>query len=297
MYVIASEDALLLGVLSSSLHLVWMLRAGSTLEDRPLWINSTCFLPFPFPGTTPDQQSRIRALAEELDAHRKRRQAQHPDLTLTRMYNVLEKLKSGESLNARDQIIHADGLVSVLKSLHDELDLAVLDAYGWNDLAPLMQAVNGNMAAGTHRTPATRDECKRALDDALLERLVALNAKRAAEEARGLVRWLRPEFQHPAEKIAAPAPTQGKLGVDIEAPTSEVAPSAVTRQPWPKDLTAQICAVVQVLAEARAPLPQTAIEARFTGRGLWKKRLPQLLDTLVAVGRARPTDAGYVMTP
>jgi hypothetical protein len=31
----------------------------------------------------------------------------------------------------------------------------------------------------------------------ILERLVALNAERAKEEASGLVRWLRPECQHP----------------------------------------------------------------------------------------------------
>ena len=32
----------------------------------------------------------------QLDAHRKRQQAQHPELTLTDMYNVLEKLRAGE---------------------------------------------------------------------------------------------------------------------------------------------------------------------------------------------------------
>ena len=30
------------------------------------------------------------------------------------------------------------------------------------------------------------------------------------------------------------------------------------------------------------------IAARFTSRGPWKKRLPALLDMLVAVGRATP---------
>jgi len=48
-----------------------------------------------------------------------------------------------------------------------------------------------------------------------------------------------------------------------------------------------------------AELTRRARVRRFgliTGRGPWKKRLPQLLDTLVAVGRARPTDAGYVTT-
>jgi hypothetical protein len=47
------------------------------------------------------------------------------------MYNVLEKLRSGEALTAKDKVIHEQGLVSVLKKLHDDLDVAVFDAYGW----------------------------------------------------------------------------------------------------------------------------------------------------------------------
>ena len=54
-------------------------------------------------------------------------------------------------------------------------------------------------------------------DDEILARLAALNKQRGAEEARGLVRWLRPEYQVPrfgtakekAEQIEAdlgPAP-------------------------------------------------------------------------------------------
>jgi hypothetical protein len=45
------------------------------------------------------QQSRIRELGElreQLDAHRKRQQSQHPKLTMTGMYNVLEMLRSSE---------------------------------------------------------------------------------------------------------------------------------------------------------------------------------------------------------
>src|SRR5712692_9251192 len=37
----------------------------------------------------------IRVIAEELDAHRKRVLAEHPQLTLTGLYNVLEKLRAG----------------------------------------------------------------------------------------------------------------------------------------------------------------------------------------------------------
>lgn len=143
----------------------------------------------------------IRQLAEQLNAHRTTQKAKHREPTLTAMYNVLEKLRSGESLTAKEKVIHEQGLISVLKQIHDELDIVVLDAYSWNDLAPLMQIVNGNAAPGVDGTPATREEAEQKLDESMLERLVALNAERAAEEQRGLVRWLRPEFQNPAGRF------------------------------------------------------------------------------------------------
>ena len=47
------------------------------------------------------------------------------------MYNVLEKLRAEEPLTDKERVIHEHGLVSILKQLHDELDAAVFDAYGW----------------------------------------------------------------------------------------------------------------------------------------------------------------------
>ena len=35
-----------------------------------------------------------------------------------------------------------------------------------------------------------------------------------------------------------------------------------------------------------------ALAARFTGRGPWKKRLPQILETLAVLGRASRDGAG-----
>lgn len=75
------------------------------------------------------RQFAFRKLAEELDAHRKRVQAQH-GLTLTGLYNVLEKLRAGEPLTDKEKLVHDKGLVSVLKQLHDDLDAAVFAAYG-----------------------------------------------------------------------------------------------------------------------------------------------------------------------
>ncbi len=47
-----------------------------------------------------------------------------------------------------------------------------------------------------------------------------------------------------------------------------------------------------VLATSPAPLTQPAIEARFKGRGPWKKGLPTLLQTLEALGRAQAVATG-----
>jgi hypothetical protein len=156
--VVGSEDAYHLGVLSSRAHLVWTANAGGTLEDRPRYNKTVCFDPFPFPACTEGQQRTIRDIAERLDAHRKRQQQLHPTLTLTDVYNVLEKLRGNEELTPQDRALYDAGLIGILRELHDELDCAVFDAYGWpRDL--------------------TADE--------ILARVVALNAERRAEEAGG----------------------------------------------------------------------------------------------------------------
>lgn len=306
-----SDDGFHLGVLPSSLHSSWSLRAGGTLEDRPTWTNTTTFLPFPFPsddtGLTPALAERIRALAEQLDAHRKARQAAHEGVTLTGLYNVLAKLRAEEPLNAKEKGLHEQGLVAVLKSLHDELDAAVLQAYGWSDL---------QAALADHRPAAA--EARAAAVETLLERLVALNAKRAAEEAAGHVRWLRPEFQtralarqEPAEEEgageqanleaveteeearagqaakAAPASAGGKPAAPAKpAPPTTAAPPAAKR-PWPTGLADQVKTVADVLAAAGRPLTLPDLEAHFTSRGRWRERLPVILETLTALGRAR----------
>jgi hypothetical protein len=214
------DDAFQLGVLSSSVHEAWALAQGGTLEDRPRYNKSRCFETFPFPTATPEQQARIRDLAEQLDAHRKRQQAQHATLTLTGMYNVLSKIRSGEPLTAKDKTIHEQGLVSVLQTLHDELDAAVLEAYGWADLSTAIPAhLKGASCAAPAGIQAASDSTPGSslpsvagagatvsLSEEILTRLVALNSERAREEAKGQIRWLRPAYQNPAA-VTHPPPS------------------------------------------------------------------------------------------
>ena len=303
--ILAFDDAFALGVLQSETHVCFANRVGGWLGvgNDSTYNHSECFEKFPFPaedtGLTPELSDRIRALAEQIDAHRKARQAAHEAVTLTGLYNVLAKLRSGEPLSTKDKQLHEQGLVSVLRTLHDELDTAVLQAYGWADLGAV---------------PWGDETARAAWTETLLERLVALNARRAAEEAQGLVRWLRPEFQDPARRHAATVatPAQAELDVLTEQPTqpddsddgSAEAPSATpgisatstatstaTRRPWPPSLPEQMRAVADTLATSPGPLGEAALADRFTGRGPWKKRLPQILQTLEALGRAR-ADAG-----
>ena len=322
---IALDDAYFLGVLSSQVHVTWALAAGARLGvgNDPRYNKTRCFEPFPFPNATDEQKTKIRALAEQLDAHRKRQQAAHPELTLTGMYNVLEKLRSGQALNAKEQTLHERGLVSVLKQLHDELDAAVLAAYGWNDLvspspfggrwraAPDEGAFDASdnapsSAPSGHLLP--EGEGKAGRDEALLERLVALNAQRAAEEARGDIRWLRPTFQNRAEPTAVEPSLLGSEPAAPQLPDADTpenaassgassgASSALRAQkplPWPKDPIEQVRTVAELLAASAAPLSLAQIESRFSAKGAWKKRLPPLLQMLVALGKASEENGTY----
>ncbi len=289
--VIATDKAELHGVLSSRAHFVWATNSGGSLGSYAgnIRYNKTrCFEPFPFPNLA-DQATlavEVASTAEELDAHRKSRQASHATLTLTDMYNVLDALRIGRELTAKEKITHADGLVSVLAELHDRIDTLVLQAYGWSDLAPALVGKPGATLPWPEK-PAAQS----AAEEELLVRLVALNAERAAEEARGEVRWLRPEFQDPAHH-AARVPTQdeidlGELPTAAQAKLREGRSVGSPRRPWPSTLAEQVRAVADVLTAALGAMDEGAMAEAFTGRGAWKKRLPGILLTLEALGRAR----------
>ncbi|SDX36884.1 class I SAM-dependent DNA methyltransferase [Hymenobacter psychrophilus] len=254
---IALDDAFHLGVLSSRIHRVWALTAGGTLEDRPRYNKSRCFDPFPFPEATAEQQARIRELAEQLDAHRKRQQALHPTLTLTDLYNVVEKLRAGQPLaTPKEQLINQQGLASVVLSLHQQLDVAVAAAYGW---------------------PAALPEPE------LLARLVALNHARAQQESLGHVQYLRPAYQ-------APELQQSALALPAAAARATAATAATGPQPWPAELAQQMQALRDTVQQAGQPLSAAQVAARF--RRTPAAKVQPLLATLVTLSLLRETDDG-----
>jgi hypothetical protein len=255
---IALEDGFSLGVLSSAIHVIWALAAGAKLEDRPVYPKTTCFDPFPFPDPPNELREEIGRVAERLDQHRKEAIARDERVTMTGMYNVVEKLRSGEKLSDKERAVHEIAACGVLRDLHDELDRLVAQAYGWP-------------------WPMEREE--------VLERLVALHDERVEEEKRGVVRWLRPEYQGPRFGGTAPA---AEPEMDLpEAPTPE-AVGAEERQPWPAAAIEQIGA-----AKARvAAAPATPAEVASAFARAPVPLVARHLETLMMVGELRLIGGG-----
>jgi hypothetical protein len=277
---IASDDSFILGVLSSSIHIQWTLARGSQLGPTPVYVKTTCFEPFPFPSLEESPlKQRIRDLGERLDSHRKRQQEQHPGLTLTGIYNVLEKLRSGEPLNFKERQIHDQGLVTVLKQIHDELDDAVMSAYGWYPDLEGPWPLADRMAEKNPHAEAIQQE--------LLRRLVALNHERAAEEKRGLIRWLRPDYQNPT--AAAPKPVQSTLaGTDPDSSLKTEILNLAT-PPWPDRLPDQVAILRKLIAsyDKSVVTPDAESLSTLFGRKN-KKRTEQIegiLETLKGLGQ------------
>lgn len=249
--VVGSSDAFFLGTLSSKIHLVWMQRAKGALETRPRYNKQRCFDPFPFPADVPEPlKAHIRSEAEALDRLRKQVLAAHDDMTMTGLYNVLEALKAGRPLTDKERDVHDRGLVTLIRQHHDAIDSAVAEAYGW---------------------PADLS------DEDILTRLVALNKVRAAEEAKGQIRWLRPEFQSPG----AQAP-QVNATLDL-GDTPAAAPATII--PWPKTLAEQVSTVAAILAASQAPQHPNEIARSIKGTNA--KGVTPVLDALTAIGQAR----------
>jgi hypothetical protein len=88
---------------------------------------------------------------------------------MTGLYNLVEAVRAG-TLSQEQEAQATRARAPIISKLHDDLDAAVADAYGWEWPLPSSEIVS---------------------------RLVALNAERAAEEKAGKVRWLRPDYQEP----------------------------------------------------------------------------------------------------
>ena len=160
--VVAYQDGAHLTLLTSAFHYWWAITYASTLETRIRYTTSDVFETFPQPDVT----SRMERAGEVLEGHR------HPvmldrQLGLTALYNLVNDGGVDDPVAER------------LREIHVEIDRAVAEAYGWEDISldhgfhDTAQGVRFTISA-----PARRE---------VLRRLLELNHQRhAEEESRGL---------------------------------------------------------------------------------------------------------------
>lgn len=252
------DHAFSLGVLSSRCHRNWALEQGGLLGPTPRYSKSRCFDPFPFPDATDAQKAMIGAIAEELDATRKLVLAENPDLTLTGLYNLLEKI---HALAPEEEDQARRARVYILQHLHQRLDAAVAEAYGW---------------------PADLGEQE------ILGRLVALNQARRAEEAKGKVRWLRPDFQ--ISRFGRPGDHRPTGELDLGLPSL---PAGTSLPIWPKDRDSQPFEVESAVRDLGEDVTAAQLARVFKGGGKrLEPRVNQILLTLATYGRIRRTGDG-----
>lgn len=288
---IGTDRTDILSVLSSRLHSSWAIASGGWMGvgNDPRYSKTRTFDPFPFPAfatLASDLRARLAHLGEKLNAFRKARLAEHPHLTITALYNALERRRELENgcpvapLSDAERDVSQAGSIAVLADLHDQIDRATLAAYGWDDLAPALVGKPGATLPSPHKTREQEQA-----EEELLMRLVALNRARAAEEKRGVIHWLRPEFQIPLLRHKAPTPDLGLIEV---APT--IAPIAAAKADWPKDGLDQIIIVREALSRASAPVGLSEIATQFGARRSAKR------DERIAEVLARMAESGLIQT-
>jgi len=106
-------------VLSSSLHQLWAITYGSTLETRVRYTPSDVFETYPLPGVA---TARLEEAGRLLDGERRDIMLRR-DLGLTKLYNLVN-----------DPSVRGDHHVDRLREIHVEVDEAAASAYGWDGL-------------------------------------------------------------------------------------------------------------------------------------------------------------------
>ena len=158
-------------VLQSRIHEVWVRLLSSTLEERLNYSPSDCFENFPFPDVDSTAANPSLESIGELVYDKRAHAMLENERGLTDTYNLLKDAGCNES-----QIVE-------LRRLHEEMDKAVLTAYGWDDIdVPLY-------------TSPTDDKGREALErfgDEVIDRLFVLNLTRSRDDAiRGSTRRRR----------------------------------------------------------------------------------------------------------
>jgi hypothetical protein len=131
-------------------------------DNQLRYAATDCFGTFPFPK--PDPRTiipAVEAIGKQLYQARATYMVE-TNQGLTKAYNALKDPRCDETA------------ILALRTLHEQMDRAVLDAYGWTDLA---------VPPFCPKSPE-EERALEAFQGAVIDRLFVLNAERAAEEKR-----------------------------------------------------------------------------------------------------------------
>jgi truncated hemoglobin YjbI len=168
--VIALDSEATFCTLQSRVHEAWARTQASSMEDRLRYAPSDCFQTYPFPQgfkAAPNLEKEGKSYYEFRAAIMVTR-----DEGMTKTYNRFHDPNE----TAED--------IQRLRELHIAMDRAVLEAYGWHDLAPHAAPVFLDETNEDDHTYQGRLFWPSDFRDEVLARLLALNAERHAEEAR-----------------------------------------------------------------------------------------------------------------
>ncbi|MFI8950098.1 Eco57I restriction-modification methylase domain-containing protein [Streptomyces sp. NPDC053750] len=115
--VIASDEPSDLAMLSSAIHYWWAIDRASTMKGDLRYTSTEIFETLVCPEAT----SRLDRLGVSLDAHRR-------NLMNTRGIGITDTYSLVHSCDCQDEDI------AELRRIHEEIDKATIDAYGWRDL-------------------------------------------------------------------------------------------------------------------------------------------------------------------
>jgi hypothetical protein len=187
--VFAVDDFVRFGILQSRIHDVWARQFGSSMKDDLRYTPSDCFETFPFPVGW-QESAGLDRVGRDYYGHRAALMVELNE-GLTKTYNRFH------------DPTEIDPGITRLRDLHDAMDYAVLDAYGWSDIKPtsefIPEAGDGEeepvakKAKFRYRWPDyTRDD--------VLARLLDLNGRRATEQGQHITgRGVHEEGRLPAK--------------------------------------------------------------------------------------------------
>jgi len=163
-------------VLQSRIHEIWARFFGSTMKDDACYTPSACFQTFPFPaGLHPlHNLERIGRDYYEFRAALMVRKNEG----MTKAYSCFHNPAEDSSDLVR------------LRDLHDALDRAALDAYGWSDIQPKCEFIpefdDVEEKDENERTKKKKYQYRwpDEIHDEVLARLLELNRQRALEEGQ-----------------------------------------------------------------------------------------------------------------